>query len=107
MLEDEFGGEEGFEPDHDIKDIDFIFDLTFEMTVELGGTQMRVKDLLKLGRNSVVELEKLAGEPLEIYVNKMLVARGEVVIVNEKFGVRISEMISPMERMRILRDINE
>jgi flagellar motor switch protein FliN/FliY len=64
---------------------------------------MLVNDLLQLGQGSIVELDKLAGEPLEIYINRKLVARGEVVVVNEKFGVRLTDIITPMERVRTLR----
>jgi flagellar motor switch protein FliN/FliY len=85
------------------KDIDFLLDIPLEVTVELGRTRMLIKDLLQLGQGSVVELEKLAGEPMEILVNNKLVARGEVVVVNEKFGVRLTDIISPVERIRQLR----
>jgi len=70
--------------------------------VELGRTRMVINDLLQLGQGSVVELSKLAGEPLEIFVNGKLVARGEVVVVNEKFGVRVTDIVSPMERVKSL-----
>lgn len=85
------------------KDIDFLLDIPLEVTVELGRTRMLIKDLLQLGQGSVVELEKFAGEPMEILVNNKLVARGEVVVVNEKFGVRLTDIISPAERIRQLR----
>jgi flagellar motor switch protein FliN/FliY len=85
------------------QDIDFLLDIPLEVTVELGRTRMLIKDLLQLGQGSVVELEKLAGEPMEILVNNRLVARGEVVVVNEKFGVRLTDIISPTERIRQLK----
>ncbi len=85
------------------KDMDFLLDIPLEISVELGRTRMLIKDLLQLGQGSVVELEKLAGEPMEILVNNKLVARGEVVVVNEKFGVRLTDIISPTERIRQLR----
>jgi flagellar motor switch protein FliN/FliY len=85
------------------RDIDFLLDVPLDVTVELGRTRMLIKDLLQLGQGSVVELEKLAGEPMEILVNNKLVARGEVVVVNEKFGVRLTDIISPVERIRQLR----
>ncbi len=85
------------------KDIDFLLDIPLEVTVELGNTRMLIRDLLQLGQGSVVELEKLAGEPLEVLVNGKLVARGEVVVINEKFGVRLTDIISPVERIRNLR----
>ena len=85
------------------QDIDFILDIPLELSVELGRRKMLVNDLLQLGQGSIVELDKLAGEPLEIYINRKLVARGEVVVVNEKFGVRLTDIITPMERVRSLR----
>ena len=85
------------------RDLDFILDIPLELSVELGKTRMLVHDLLQLGQGSIVELNKLAGEPLEIFINHKLVARGEVVVVNEKFGVRLTDIVSPMERVRTLR----
>ena len=82
--------------------IDFILDIPLEVTVELGRTSMLINDLLQLGQGSVVELNKLAGEPLEILVNRKLIARGEVVVVNEKFGVRLTDIVSPIERVKSL-----
>jgi flagellar motor switch protein FliN/FliY len=83
-------------------DLDLILDLPLEVSVELGRASMLVGDLLQLGQGSVVELDKLAGEPLEILVNKKLVARGEAVVVNDKFGVRITDIVSASERVRKL-----
>ncbi|WP_303649915.1 flagellar motor switch protein FliN [Desulfobotulus pelophilus] len=96
--------EEVVDPASDIaeRDLDFILDIPLELSVELGRSRMLVNDLLQLGQGSIVELNKLAGEPLEIYINRKLVARGEVVVVNEKFGVRLTDIISPMERVRTL-----
>ena len=82
--------------------IEFILDIPLEVTVELGRTSMLINDLLQLGQGSVVELNKLAGEPLEILVNRKLIARGEVVVVNEKFGVRLTDIVSPIERVKSL-----
>ena len=82
--------------------IEFILDIPLEVTVELGRTSMLINDLLQLGQGSVIELNKLAGEPLEILVNKKLIARGEVVVVNEKFGVRLTDIVSPIERVKSL-----
>jgi len=82
--------------------LDFILDIPLEISVELGRTRMVINDLLQLGQGSVIELSKLAGEPLEIFVNGKLVARGEVVVVNEKFGVRVTDIVSPMERIKSL-----
>ena len=85
------------------RDLEFLLDIPLLISVELGRTRMLISDLLQLGQGSVVELEKLAGEPLEIYVNSRLVARGEVVVVNEKFGVRLTDIVSPTERVGQLR----
>ncbi len=95
---DELGGHGS-----ETQDIDFILDIPLELSVELGRRKMLINDLLQLGQGSIVELDKLAGEPLEIYINRKLVARGEVVVVNEKFGVRLTDIITPMERVRTLR----
>jgi flagellar motor switch protein FliN/FliY len=84
------------------RDLDFLLDIPLEISVELGRTNMIINDLLQLGQGSVVELDKLAGEPLEIFVNHKLVARGEAVVVNDKFGVRITDIISPIERVKQL-----
>ena len=84
------------------RSLDFILDIPLEVSVELGRTKMVINDLLQLGQGSVIELTKLAGEPLEILVNNKLVARGEVVVVNEKFGVRVTDIVSPMERVKSL-----
>ncbi len=83
-------------------DLDFILDIPLDVSVELGRTKLRIKDLLQLGQGSVVELNKLAGEPAEIYVNQKLMAKGEIVVVNEKFGVRLTEIISPSDRVKSL-----
>jgi flagellar motor switch protein FliN/FliY len=79
--------------------LDFLLDVTLQISVEVGRARMTIQDLLQLGQGSVMELEKLAGEPLDIYVNGRQVARGEAVIVNEKFGVRLTDIISPDERV--------
>lgn len=85
------------------RDIDFLLDIPVELTVQIGRTKMLIKELLQLGQGSVVELEKLAGEPMEILANNRLIARGEVVVVNEKFGVRLTDIISPTERLSQLK----
>ena len=87
-----------------MKELDFLLDIPLEISVELGRTKILVNDLLQLGQGSVIELTKLAGEPLEILINQKLIARGEAVVVNEKFGVRITDIISPMERVKQLGD---
>jgi flagellar motor switch protein FliN len=81
------------------KNLDLILDIPLHLTVELGRTKMLVKELLQLNQGSVVELGKLAGELLDVFVNSKLVARGEAVVVNEKFGVRLVDIISPVERV--------
>jgi len=83
--------------------MEFLLDIPLEVTVELGRTKMLINDMLKLGQGSVIELSKLAGESLEILANQKPIARGEVVVVNEKYGVRLTEVISPMERIEGLR----
>jgi flagellar motor switch protein FliN/FliY len=83
--------------------MEFLLDIPLEITVELGRTKMLINDMLKLGQGSVIELSKLAGESLEILANQKPIARGEVVVVNEKYGVRLTEVISPMERVEGLR----
>jgi len=82
--------------------LDLILDIPLSVTVELGRSKMLINDLLQLGQGSVVELTKLVGEPLEVLVNDKLVARGEVVVVNEKFGVRLTDIVTPMERVKSL-----
>jgi len=86
-----------------VQNLDFILDIPLNVTVELGRTNVVIKDLLQLGQGSVLELDKLAGEPLEILVNGKLVAKGEVVVVNEKFGIRLTDIISPVERIETLK----
>lgn len=81
------------------KNLDFLLDVYLQVSVEVGRTRMTIQDLLQLGQGSVVELSKLAGEPLDVYINNRLVARGEAVIVNEKFGIRITDIISQNERI--------
>ncbi len=90
------GGRGGF-------DLDFILDIPLTLTVELGRCRMLINELLQLGQGSVVELQKIAGEPMDVYVNQRLIARGEVVVINEKFGVRLTDIISPAERILKLR----
>ncbi len=82
--------------------LDFLLDVPLEITVELGRTKIQIGELLKLGQGSVVELEKLTSEPVEIYINRKLMGQGEVVVVNDKFGVRLTNIISPGERVKKL-----
>ena len=83
--------------------LDMLLDVPLEVNVELGRTRMTIQDLLQLGPGSVIELDKVAGEPLDILINDRLVARGEAVVVNDKFGVRITDIVSPQERIARLR----
>jgi len=101
--EEDTNQEEGGKPD-EVKEanLDLILDIPLSVTVELGRSKMLINDLLQLGQGSVVELTKLVGEPLEVLVNDKLVARGEVVVVNEKFGVRLTDIVTPMERVKSL-----
>jgi flagellar motor switch protein FliN len=89
-------------PGGETKNLDLILDIPLTVTVELGRSKMLINDLLQLGQGSVIELTKLVGEPLEVLVNDKLVARGEVVVVNDKFGVRLTDIVSPMERVQSL-----
>jgi flagellar motor switch protein FliN/FliY len=86
-----------------VQTLDFILDIPLKVTVELGRCKMMIRDILQLAQGSVVELSKFAGEPLEVLVNDKLVARGEVVVVNEKFGIRLTDIISPVERIEQLK----
>jgi flagellar motor switch protein FliN/FliY len=90
-------------PSKEEGNMELIMDIPLTITVELGRTSMLINDLLKLIPGSVVELNKLAGEPMEIFINKRLVARGEVVVVNEKFGVRLTDIISPMAKAETIQ----
>jgi len=83
--------------------MDFILDLPLVISVQLGSSKILIKDLLQLGQGSIIELEKLAGEPMEVLVNGKLVAMGEVVVVNEKFGVRLTDIMSPDDRVKQLK----
>jgi len=85
------------------RNLSLILDIPLKVSVELGRTKMPVSELLNLTQGSVIELNKLAGEPMEVYVNDKLIARGEAVVVNEKFGVRLTDIISPAERVEQLR----
>jgi flagellar motor switch protein FliN len=83
--------------------LSMIMDIPLKLTAELGRTKIIVSELLNLGQGSVIELNKLAGEPMEIYVNDKLIAKGEAVVVNDKFGVRLTDVISPKERVEQLK----
>jgi flagellar motor switch protein FliN/FliY len=91
--------EQNMDSDQDMQKLKFVLDIPLQLTVELGRTHLLVKDVLQLNQGAVVELTKLAGEPLDVFINSKLVARGEAVVVNEKFGVRLVDVISPNERV--------
>lgn len=94
------GGEgEGEEP----VDLDMVLDIPVTISMEIGRTQISIRNLLKLNQGSVVELDRLAGEPLDVLVNGTLIAHGEVVVVNEKFGIRLTDVITAMERIKKLQ----
>ncbi len=84
-------------------DLDFILDIPLTVTVELGRGRMLISELLKLGQSSVVELTKFAGEPMDVFVNNRLIGRGEVVVVDERFGVRLTDIVSHAERLNKLK----
>ena len=83
--------------------MEFILEIPLAITIELGRTRLTINDLLQLGQGSVIKLDKLAGETLDILANKSLIARGEVVLVNQKYGIRVTEIVSPMERIKTLK----
>ncbi len=84
-------------------DIDVILDIPVTISMEVGSTEITIKNLLQLNQGSVIELDRLAGEPLDVLVNGTLIAHGEVVVVNEKFGIRMTDVVSPSERIKRLR----
>ena len=83
-------------------DIEMLMDIPVQLTVELGRTRIPIKHILQLAQGSVIELDALAGEPMDVLVNGCLIAQGEVVVVNEKFGIRLTDIVTPSERMRRL-----
>ena len=85
-----------------LNELDMILDIPVQITVELGRTKITIKNLLQLAHGSVVELDAMAGEPMDVLVNGTLIAQGEVVVVNDKFGIRLTDIITPTERMRKL-----
>ncbi len=89
-------------PESSLGNLDFILDVPLQITVNLGNRKMLIKELLQLGQGSVVELEKMAGEPMDVLIGERLIARGEVVVVNEKFGVRLTDIVSTVERINQL-----
>jgi len=97
---EEFSGSSA-KPAHN-NDLDMILDIPVQLTVELGRTKMPIKNLLQLAQGSVVELSGMAGEPLDVLINGFLIAQGEVVVVNDKLGIRLTDIITPSERLRRL-----
>jgi len=95
-------GEGGLGEEGDNVDLDMILDIPVTISMEIGRTQISIRNLLKLNQGSVVELDRLAGEPLDVLVNGTLIAHGEVVVVNEKFGIRLTDVITAMERVQKL-----
>jgi flagellar motor switch protein FliN/FliY len=89
-------------PETQSHDIDLILDIPVQLTVELGRTRIPIKQILQLAQGSVVELDGLAGEPMDVLVNGCLIAQGEVVVVNDKFGIRLTDIVTPSERIRRL-----
>ena len=83
-------------------DLEYILDIPLQVRVEVGRTRLLIQELLQLGKGSVIELNKLLGEPFEVIVNEKLVARGEVVVVNDRFGIRLTDIVSPNERVQSL-----
>jgi flagellar motor switch protein FliN/FliY len=94
--------EPGIQEEGGSQNMDFLLDIPLEITVELGKARISIGDLLKLSQGSVVELDKMTNQPLEIFVNKKLMAQGEVVVVNDKFGIRLMHIISPKDRVKKL-----
>jgi flagellar motor switch protein FliN/FliY len=90
-------------PQHSEVNLDVILDVPVTLSMEVGRTRIPIRNLLQLNQGSVVELDRAAGEPLDVFVNGTLVAHGEVVVVNEKFGIRLTDVISPSERIRKLK----
>jgi flagellar motor switch protein FliN/FliY len=99
---DDLRPEGGAAPTGDIN-LDVVLDIPVTLSMEVGRSKISIRNLLQLNQGSVVELERATGEPLDVYVNGTLVAHGEVVVVNEKFGIRLTDVISPAERIRKLR----
>ena len=93
----------GTAADTPMRDINMVLDIPVQLSVELGRTKVSIKHILQLGQGSVVELDALAGEPMDVLVNGTLIAHGEVVVVNEKFGIRLTDVISPAERVKKLK----
>ena len=96
-------GSEGGTEQKELRELGFLLDVPLQVSVELGRSRVLIKDLLQMREGSVVELDKLAGEPLEVYVNSHLIARGEAVVVDDKVGLRLTDVVSPSERLEKLK----
>jgi len=94
--------DESTAPQKELRNLDFLLDVPLQLSVEVGRSKLLIKDLLQVREGSVIELDKLAGEPLDVYVNSRLIARGEAVMVNDKFGLRLTDVVSPAERIEKL-----
>jgi flagellar motor switch protein FliN/FliY len=101
--EQESQGNEGGMENRELRELGFLLDVPLQVSVELGRSRVLIKDLLQMREGSVVELDKLAGEPLEVYVNSHLIARGEAVVVEDKVGLRLTDVVSPSERLEKLK----
>jgi flagellar motor switch protein FliN len=99
---DNLKAETGGDSNHDVN-LEVILDVPVTLSLEVGRTRISIRNLLQLNQGSVVELDRAAGEPLDVFVNGTLVAHGEVVVVNEKFGIRLTDVISPADRIRKLK----
>ena len=100
---DQMGGTQDLHTGSDAniqQDINLVMDIPVSLTVELGRTKVPIKQILQLAQGSVIELATMAGEPMDVYVNGCLIAQGEVVVVNDKFGIRLTDIVTPAERMR-------
>ena len=100
---DAVSGQSSDMPLTDNPDLEVVLDIPVKIAMEVGSTQITIRNLLQLNQGSVIELERLAGEPLDVLVNGTLIAHGEVVVVNEKFGIRVTDVISPSERIKKLK----
>ena len=89
-------------PDRDSRSLEFLYDVPLQVSVEVGRSRILLRDLLKMGEGYVIELDKIAGDPLDLYVNSRLIARGEAVMVGEKFGIRLTDVVSTSDRLEKL-----
>jgi len=88
--------------DREVRELGFLLDIPLEVSIEIGRTRILIKDLLQLQEGTIIELDKLAGEPLDLYVNSRLIARGEAVMVKDRYGLRLTDVVSPAERLENL-----